>query len=140
VQHSELNLPWGELRIAVDLGDNSDEMVARLTPALRSELLLLDVDAVVPAPELPPPGAKSGIGHNIWVLIVSGTFSATTLGAVTQVTKAWLDRARGRTVTVEFGSHKLTLEGASARDQSKLASDWIGAVMGAATSTTDEID
>lgn len=120
--------PVDPLLITIDLSDCTAERTDALTRALRSELLSSEVDSVVPAPELTPPGAKSGLGQSVGVLLVSGTFTAAALSSITQIVKAWLDRAKARAVTIERGGHKLTLAGASHRDQRAVVEEWIRVV------------
>ncbi len=81
--------------------DSSD--IADLTRLLREELLELDVDAVEPlVTGNAPPGTKAGDPVTaVGTLVVTAVFSASTLRAVVQVARAWLERSAQRSITVE---------------------------------------
>ncbi len=108
-----------------DLGHIGDETAMSLSVHLRDELLRAGAPEVGREKVEAPPDSKSGVAQSIWPLVVSGLASAAMTRMVAVVAKAWLDRAKGRKLTLECGGEKLVLEGGSAKDQSAVVQAWI---------------
>jgi len=112
------------LKVGARPGDDTGEL-DRLTRGLRAELLELDLDGVelAPAGSLPA-GAKSGPGVTVGSLLVTLSDSAV-LVALVGLLKSWISRGSGRSVTVQFGEDKITIERASAEEAAQLIGSWI---------------
>jgi hypothetical protein len=64
----------------------------------------------------PAPGSKSGLGHEIGVLIVSGVVSAAGLKAIADVVIACAQRTTIGSVTVRRGDTEVTMSGLHPKD------------------------
>jgi hypothetical protein len=114
------------LGVVIGGGPNGDaEELDRLAAELREELLDLDVDAVerVTA-ESAPAGAKGAAGDAAGSLLVTLSDSAV-LVSVVGLLRSWIGRARGRTVTVQYGQDRITIGQASAEEVAALIGSWM---------------
>lgn len=107
------------------LPDDDDEILEQLTHRLRSELIELDVEKVdVVRSGEAPAGTRTGDTIPVWgQLAVSVAVVA--VPAVVSTVKSWLKRNEGRSVTVEIGTDKLQVTGASSKQQDVLIKDWL---------------
>jgi len=119
----------GVLRLQLAEEGADAERLDELTRFLRQELLQLDVDDVtaLPAGE-PPPGARGLDAATVAALLVAVGSAAQGLSAVITAVSAW--RARGgtahRRVRLEIGDDALDLSDATAADQDRLVTLFIG--------------
>jgi hypothetical protein len=120
-------LPRSEASIEVqlELDPEADaQELDELTGRLRRQLLELDVDSVERAKgPSPPPGARAVDAATLGTLVV--TLTPELLHAVVGTVRAWLSRARCRSVKVKLGDSELELTGVSSEQQERLISDWI---------------
>jgi hypothetical protein len=117
-------LSW--LQVEIGAGPEADDVeLAELSAGLRTELLELDVDAVVPGPGAPPPrGAKGLDAGAMGTLLVSLPDSAVVV-ALVEVLRSWLSRSQGRKVRIRAGKDVLDVTGVSAEDQAKIIASWL---------------
>lgn len=115
------------LTVAVDLGVEDAEQLDELVLSLCDELRLLEeISSVrrVPAGDVPP-GTRGVPAESVTCLILSGAFSAGTLGALTRVLIEWIRRCGARSVTLVEDGDRLELHGLTRSDQQELISAWI---------------
>lgn len=116
----------GRLTITVDVGRADPELLDDLMLGLCDELRMLDVASVHrPASGPVPFGARGVAAMSITDLIVSGVFSAGTLGAVVRVLTQWIQRCGARRVVLEEGGDRLELDGLARSEQRELINAWI---------------
>jgi hypothetical protein len=114
------------LKLSVEAGPGSDaEESAELTGQLRESLLDLDVDQVDLTQAEDAPSGSKGIPIDWSTLLVTLSASGGVLTAVINTVQSWLARQGQRSVTLEIGGDKLTLTGASSREQQQLVDNWI---------------
>lgn len=114
------------LTITVDIGEDDLELLDELVCGLCDDLRLLDVDLVRrPASGHAPPGTRGVAGMSVTDLVLSGAFSAGTLGALTRVLTEWIRRCGARRVILEQGGDRLELDGLARSDQRELINAWI---------------
>jgi hypothetical protein len=119
----------GELRVHISEDDADSGRLAELTSYLRSELRQLDVDDVSALPGTePPPGSRAFGAAEISALLVTLGQSADGLRSVVAAVTAWVGRGNGtgRTVRLELDGDALELSQASAADQERLISLFVG--------------
>lgn len=128
------------LTVTVDFGRDDLEVLEDLFNGLRDDLRMLDVDvARGPASRPPPPGSMGTAGISVTDLIVSGAFSAGTLGALTRVLTEWIRRCGARRAVLEEGGDRLELDGLARSDQRELINAWISRrVMASAGGVADD--
>lgn len=115
-----------QLKLSVEAGPGSDaEQRAELTGQLRESLLDLDVGQVALAQAEDAPRGSKGIPIDWSTLLVTLSASGGVLTAVINTVQSWLARQGQRSVTLEIGGDKLTLTGASSREQRQLVDNWI---------------
>ena len=115
-----------QLKLSVEAGLGSDaEEAAELTQQLRASLLDLDVDQVALAQTGDAPRGSNGLPIDWGTLLVTLSASGGVLTAVINTVQSWLARQGQRSVTLEMGGDKLTLTGASSREQQQLVDNWI---------------
>jgi hypothetical protein len=117
-------LSW--LQVEIDAGADADDTeLAELSAGLRTELLELDVDAVMPGPGVPPPkGAKGLDAGAAGTLLVSLSDSAVVVAFV-GVLRSWVSRSQGRRVRIQAGKDVLDLTRVSAEEQAKIIASWL---------------
>src|ERR1700744_5801147 len=120
----------GELRVRISEDDADSERLAELARYLRSELLEFDSDDVSarPAGSDPPPGSRAfGVAEISGLLVMLGQ-SADGLRSVVAAVTAWVGGGSGpgRTVRLELDGDALELSQASAADQERLVSLFVG--------------
>jgi hypothetical protein len=114
------------LMVTVDIGGDDLELLDELVCGLCDDLRMLDMDLVRRPPSGPaPPGTRGGAGMSVTDLILSGVFSAGTLGALTRVLTEWIRRCGARRVILEEGGDRLELDGLARSDQRQLIDAWI---------------
>lgn len=128
------------LTVAVDFGMEDSEQLDELVLSLCDELRLLEIGPVrrVPAGDVPP-GARGVSAESVTCLILSGAFSAGTLGALTRVLIEWIRRCGARSLVLDEDGDRLELHGLTRADQQELISAWISrrAVAGGAAPSAD---
>lgn len=114
-----------QVRVELAEADADAERLDQLSSMLRTELLQLDVDDVVPVPAGPPPaGARALDAVVVGGLLIKLADSAA-LRSVVDTVRRWLGRGGGataRSVRLEIGGDVLEISGASATDQERLVS------------------
>ena len=116
----------GSLTVTVDIGSDDPELVDELILSLGDELRLLELDSVRRAPAgQVPPGVRGAAAESLTGLILSGVFSAGTLGALTRVLTEWIRRCGARRVVLEEDGDRLELAGLTRSDQQELIRAWI---------------
>ncbi|MBV9380879.1 MAG: hypothetical protein JOY82_26735 [Streptosporangiaceae bacterium] len=116
----------GSITVTVEIIGDDPERLDELTGALREELGLLDAVAARRAPgRPPPPGTRGGIGLSLRDIILSGVFSAGTLGAVVKIATEWIRRSGARRVVLEEDGDRLELGGQSRAEQREIIERWI---------------
>jgi len=98
----------------------SDEQVERQVRSLYQDLRTLGLFNVRRKQASAPAGSMASAGYEIGALVVSGTFSAAALKAMSNVLVAYIQRSKARSVEWEFDGSKGTFQALSAKDQSKL--------------------
>jgi hypothetical protein len=112
------------IQLAVGSDDDAEE-VANATLRLRRELLDLDVEAVeMPPAGEPPPGARAVELAALGGLVVTLAESQL-LGAVVAAVRSWLAGQPKRSIKLELDGDVLELTGLSAKDQQRLADEWL---------------
>ena len=91
--------------------DDDPDQLPRLTTALFQDLHSSGLVDVERARAEAPAGAKAGIGADILELIIKGVFSTATVGAVTKIVLAFLERTKARSVTWVSGDKKVVVTG-----------------------------
>lgn len=99
------------MSVHVRVEDSDAEENDRATRQLRQELLALDVEDVRPARDGQTPADAKGTPATVGPLIVDLANSAG-LAAIFQLISTWVTRGNGRSITVEDGDRKLTIDGA----------------------------
>jgi hypothetical protein len=111
------------LRIEDDQGDR--EELARLTDALRRELLDLDVATVQqPSAGTAPPGSRAFDIAALGTLVVTLAKSEL-LAAVVSAVASWLANRRNQTVKVEIDGDVLELTGLPSGERQRLTDEWL---------------
>ena len=100
--------------------DADPAQLSRLTTALFQDLRASGLVKVAKGREEAPEGTMSGVG-DVLDLIIKGAFSAGTLGAVTKIVVAYLERTKARSVTWDDGKRKVVFTGIARDDQKALA-------------------
>jgi hypothetical protein len=112
------------IQLAVGPDDDAEE-VANATLRLRRELLDLDVEAVeMPPAGEPPPGTRAVELAALGALVVTVAESQL-LGAVVAAVRSWLAGQPKRSIKLELDGDVLELTGLSAKDQQRLADEWL---------------
>lgn len=123
---SEMSTRHSSLSVTVDIGKDDLELLDDLVGALCDDLRMLDLDLVRRPPSGDvPPGARGVAAMSVTELILSGAFSAGTLGALTRVLTEWIRRCGARRVILEEGGDRLELDGLTRSDQRELINAWI---------------
>lgn len=97
--------------VHIRVADGDPEECDRATRRLRQELLALDVEDVRPARNGEAPADAKGDPSAVGTLVVDLANSAG-LAAIFQLISTWATRGQGRSITVEDGDRKLTIDGA----------------------------
>ncbi|MEV7965680.1 hypothetical protein AB0O34_06815 [Sphaerisporangium sp. NPDC088356] len=107
-----------EMRLQVDAGPGcTAEQLDRTVGSLYKDLRVLGLFNVKREQVPPPTGAMAGAGYQLGTLVLSGIFSAATMGALGKVLTAYVDRAKARSVEWEFDGHKGLFTALSRDDQ-----------------------
>ncbi|WP_405143892.1 hypothetical protein OG589_39980 [Sphaerisporangium sp. NBC_01403] len=107
-----------EMRLQVDAGPGcTAEQLDRMVGSLYKDLRVLGLFNVKREQAPPPTGAMAGAGYQLGTLVLSGIFSAATMGALGKVLTAYVDRAKARSVEWEFDGHKGLFTALSRDDQ-----------------------
>jgi hypothetical protein len=104
-------------------GGDDEQDVRRLTAALRSELLRLDVDDVEPVEAAEVPEGQKGLETIEGLLRVTGT-ALSGLGSVLGVLFQWTRRTE-RSVTIAVGDKSLTLSSVTPEQQAELIENFL---------------
>jgi hypothetical protein len=122
-----MGYPHGELalELASHPGTDSEEM-AELARRLRTELLDLDVDAVVPmAAGDAPEGAKGVELLALGGLVVRFVLRQEVLSSIVDGVRSWLQRQSARSVKLTLDGDVLEITGASSAEQDRLVELWV---------------
>jgi len=114
------------LQLFIDPGPAAvAEDYERSSRTLRNELLDLDAVEVTYGVAAAPLDAKTSAGVEMGTLVVTLSNSAVLVSLVS-VLKSWVDRTRGRKITMRFGEHEDAIEisGASRQDLAELMQSW----------------
>jgi hypothetical protein len=109
------------VRIVAD-EDDDDQELSLLTARLRSALLDLDVQNVVPAIQEGPPGSKAGVTAVLGWLWV--TLGGEALKVVVDRAAGWAV-SNGRSVEVSVNGNTLKLTRVSPQEQRELIDTWL---------------
>lgn len=129
---SSMSVRQSDLTVAVDLAMEDSEQLDELVLSLCDELRLLEIGSVrrVAAGDVPP-GTRGVPAESVSCLILSGAFSAGTLGALTRLLIEWIRRCGARSVVLDEDGDRLELHGLTRSDQQELISAWISRRAGA---------
>lgn len=120
----------GEAKIGIVVGagpDVDDEELDQLSRQLRHELLTLDVDRIDRAAARPSPiGARSPGADLAETLILTVSNSAGVV-ALVAVLRDWVNRRRGRSISMRLGKDQIDVAEVAPDDQAKLIEAWIRA-------------
>jgi hypothetical protein len=105
-------------RLTIDVSGADDREIERLTGLLRTDLITLGLLSVQRANRPAPDDAKSA--GQLAELVLTGTFSVSTVSAVARVITTHIQRTRTRSVTWQQGDKNVTFTGISADDQRRL--------------------
>jgi hypothetical protein len=122
-----MGYPHGELalELAPRPGTDSEEL-AELASRLRTELLDLDVDAVVPmAAGDAPEGAKGVELLALGGLVVRFVLSQDVLTSIIDGVRSWLQRQSARSVKITLDGDILEITGASSPEQDRVVELWL---------------
>jgi hypothetical protein len=124
------------LTVSVDIAKEDPGLLDELVLDLCEELRLLEIASVqrLPAGNVPP-GARGVAAESVTGLILTGAFSAGTLGALTRVLTEWIRRCGARRVVLDEDGDRLELYGLTRSDQQELIRTWISR-RGASSSAT----
>ena len=110
-----------KLRIKVDAGpDVGAEKLQQLTYKLRKELLKLNVTAVDLESGGEIPEGVKGDPVTVGTILVTLLASGGVITALIDVLKTWIKRQEKRSVTVEIGGDKISLNAIPSREQQEL--------------------
>lgn len=127
------------LTVSVDFGTEDSAQLDELVLSLCDELRLLEIGSVRRPTGDVPPRTRGVSAESVTCLILSGAFSAGTLGALTRVLIEWIRRCGARSVVLDEDGDRLELHGLTRSDQQELISAWISrrAVAGGAAPSAD---
>jgi hypothetical protein len=114
------------LLVEIDAGPDADDAaLERLRIQLREELTDLDVESAEPLREgEAPPGTRALDVLAAGALVVK--LAPTAISAVVRALGAWVDRDRGRTISVRTADgDAITLTGASSAERRELIDAWV---------------
>ena len=116
------------LRMTINLNEfSSAEELDQLSHSLQDELDQLDSIAVRHDAASAPPDSKGPAGVDVGTLVVTLSNSAVLI-ALAEVLKSWINRSKGRDITIQFGSEMDTIKitSASRQDIEVLLQSWSG--------------
>lgn len=114
------------IRIAADGGPRiAAEELDTLTRRLRDDLLAVGVPSVDLSAVAPPERAKSGISHEIGVLVASGVFSASMIKAIGNVVASWIHSTGARSVLIELDGDQIEISGATKAHVDAFVEQWL---------------
>ncbi len=121
-----------EVQVRIVEEDADTERLAVLSDALRTELLGLDVDDVIPVSGgAPPTGARGLDAETVGALLVTGQAAVDLLGPLVATVRSWLGRTSDparRCVELTVGDKTLRLTDASEAQQDRLVDEFLRAV------------
>ena len=123
-----MDMEQGDLAVRLEGGpDLDDEELAELTRRLRSELLDLDVDDVVPETASgDAPAASKGVAVGaIGGLLVQFALSPEGLRTVVSGVRSWLSRQHLRSVKLSLDGDTCEVSGLDSDEQKRLVDLWI---------------
>lgn len=107
------------MSVQVHIAGSDAEQSDRATRQLRRELLELDVEDVRPARHGTAPADAKGDPATTGTLLVDLANSAG-LAAIFQLISTWVTRGNGRSITIEDGDRKLTINGADPQQHQQI--------------------
>jgi len=114
------------LSVQVAAGSDADqEELDRLSLDLRRELLELDVDSIVRAPNGPAPSGAKAAGNSLSDVLIISLSNSTVLVSVIQLLSWWIRRGMGRRASVKIGENVIEIDSASAEEKAKLIESWL---------------
>lgn len=119
----------GQIHIRLHDSDGDPDRLEQAAAVLRSELLELDVEDVVPVRGGGvPPGARAADLAEIGSLLVTAAQLPATLRQLVDAVRGWLGRDPGRfTAELVIGGDRLTVTGIDAETQQRLVDAWLRA-------------
>jgi membrane-associated two-gene conflict system component 1 (EACC1) len=114
------------LSVQIAAGPDSDqEELDRLSLDLRHELLELDVDSVVRAPNGPAPSNAMAVGTSLSDVLIVSLSNSTVLVSVIHALGWWIKRGTGRRARVKIGGNIIEIDSASTEDKARLIELWL---------------
>lgn len=107
------------LSLLVQINNSDNETLDRTTRQLRSELLDLDIQNVRLAEGNTPPPEAKGDASSVGSLVVDLANSAG-LAALFQLIGTWVTRSQGRSITVQEGNRRMTIDRATVEQSQQI--------------------